>query len=133
MPGTPTPNLGLLVPTVGGDLNSWGAELNADLAIIDQLGVNTTLAQGASFTAVAGIGPITVYRLTTGAANINVNLPAAATCIGKTFVFKKADAGLGSAIILGSIDGQASYILSNQYQYLTVVSNGATFDVIGNG
>lgn len=133
MPGTPTPNLGLIVPTVGGDSNSWGAELNVNLQIIDLLGTSTTLAQGANFTAIAGIGPVTVYRLSTGAGNISVNLPAPGACIGKTFILKKVDAGLGSAIIIGAIDGQASYILANQFQYLVVNSNGSTFDVIGNG
>lgn len=133
MPGTPTPNLGLTVPIVGGDSNQWGAFLNIDLQIIDQLGVTTSLAQGASFTAVAGIGPITVYRLTTGGANINVNLPPPSVCAGKTFMFKKVDAGVGSAIVIGAIDGQASYILANQFQFLVVTSNGTSFDVFGNG
>jgi len=33
--GTPTPNKGYTLPTVNGDLNIWGTELNTSLSIID--------------------------------------------------------------------------------------------------
>lgn len=35
MPGSPTTIYGLIVPTVGGDTNSWGGELNTNLATLD--------------------------------------------------------------------------------------------------
>ena len=35
MPNSPTPNMGLTPPTVSGDFNEWGGELNNDLSIVD--------------------------------------------------------------------------------------------------
>jgi hypothetical protein len=132
MPSTPTPILSLTVPTVGGDANTWGTELNADLAILDNLGaaavipVNTT-----PYNATIGTFPETVFRCTTGASNMVFNLPAASLCSGKIFTVKKLDIGLGIVRVIGSIDGQTEYDLTNQYQYVRVYSNGVTFDVIG--
>lgn len=37
MPGSPTTIYGLTVPTVGGDTNNWGGELNTDLATLDTI------------------------------------------------------------------------------------------------
>src|SRR5271154_2592808 len=112
MPGAPTPNLGLTVPTVGGDNNQWGAEINGDLAIIDQLGVALTFPQGSSFLATQGLTPETTYRVTTGPGNVNASLSA--TTIGKIITIKKIDSGAGSVVVIGSIDGQGSYLLTNQ-------------------
>jgi hypothetical protein len=130
MPGAPTPNLGLTVPTVGGDNNQWGAEINGDLAIIDQLGIVLTIPQGGTFVATQGLTPEVVYRVATGPGNVNASLSA--TTIGKIITLKKVDAGAGSVVVIGSIDGQASYLLTNQFQYVRVQYNGATYDVIGN-
>jgi Chaperone of endosialidase len=33
--GTPTPNKGFTLPTVGGDFNTWGGELNGNFSILD--------------------------------------------------------------------------------------------------
>ena len=132
MPGTPTPNLGLTVPTVGGDSDAWGTELNGDLAIIDNLGAATVISQSASFNAVASVFPEVIYRVTTGAATITCTLPSPSACTGRIFTIKKIDAGVGQVSIVGSIDGQSSWVRATQWSYVRLASNGASFDVIGN-
>jgi hypothetical protein len=47
MPSGTTPNLGLTLPTINGDSNVWGNELNSDLIIIDEA-VPSFLAPGLS-------------------------------------------------------------------------------------
>src|SRR4029077_14831696 len=37
MPNAPTPIYGLVIPTVSGDTNIWGGELNGDLATLDTI------------------------------------------------------------------------------------------------
>lgn len=37
MPGTPTPIYGLVNPTVGGDTNAWGPEVNGNWSLLDTL------------------------------------------------------------------------------------------------
>lgn len=130
MPAGVTPILGMTIPAVGGDNNQWGAELNTDLAIIDSLGTSTSLPQGSSFTATGSITPETVYRVTTNGGTVTVTLNA--LVVGKILTFKQADGGAGKVVIVGTIDGQGSYVLSNQYQFVRLQWNGTTYDVIGN-
>jgi hypothetical protein len=136
MPGTPTPNLGLAVPTVGGDLDVWGGELNNDLAILDALGALGIINIATNTPAVLGIFPETVIRVTTGASNITFTLLPAAQCAGRIWTIKKVDAGVGIVTIVtadGSlIDGFPSWIRANQLAYVRVMSNGVSYDVIGN-
>lgn len=132
MPNSPTPNLGLTVPTVGGDANVWGAELNADLAIIDQLAAPTVVNVAANFTLSVAVYPEITYRAVGGAGGINGNLPNPAICLGKIFTIKKVDSGVGVVTVVGAIDGGTSWALRNQYSYVRVQSNGASYDVIAN-
>src|SRR5271154_3957542 len=125
MPGSPTPILGLPVPTVGGDNNTWGTELNAGLAIIDNLGAATVFNQNANFTAAVSVFPEVIYRVTTGGSMITATLPAPATCPGKIFTVKKIDAGIGQVVVSGAIDGAANWTIGTQWGYVRVSSNGA--------
>lgn len=134
MPGTPTPILGLVVPTVGGDTGAWGTEINGDLAILDSLGVANVYNVSSNFTAVTGVFPENIILCTAGAVNIGVSLPAAASCKGRIFLIKKIDSGIGNVQITpagGTIDGNANWILTNQYSFVRMVSDGVNFDVIG--
>ena len=137
MPGTPTPNLGLTVPTVGGDVGAWGAELNGNLAIIDGLGKVQVINISSSTPAVLGISPETIVRATTGGLTITYTLLPAAQCSGRIWTIKKVDSGLGSVSIVtadGSlIDGNASWTIANQFSYVRVMSNGVGYDVLANG
>jgi hypothetical protein len=132
MPGTPTPILGLAVPTIGGDSNLWGQELNGDLAILDNLGAVPIVPFLANIVASAGVFPEKTYEGTTGSATITCTLPAASVCAGKIFLVIKVDAGTGSITIVGTINGIANYSLGNQWQYARIQSNGTAFRVIGN-
>jgi hypothetical protein len=133
MPGTPTPILGLAVPTVGGDNNTWGGELNGDLAILDNLGAATVVATSISFTAAASVFPEVIYRVTTGAGLVTATLPAPSSIpVGKIFTFKKVDAGTGQVLVSGPIDGSTSWTIGTQFSYVRVANNGSTYDVIGN-
>ena len=132
MPGTPTPILGLAVPTVGGDANAWGGELNGDLAIIDNLGAAEVVNVAANFSVSIGVFPEIIYRATGGPGGITGTLPNPATCSGKIFTVKKVDSGVGAVIVSGLIDGGTSYNLTTQYSYVRLLSNGASYDVIAN-
>jgi hypothetical protein len=135
MPNAPTPNLGMIVPTVGGDFNNWGGELNADLAILDNLGVFSTFATAISVVAPLGTFPETMIYGTGGVAGITVTIPAAASVPGKTVLVKKMDATAGRVNvqpIAGLIDGFALYELVNQYQYVRLNSDGLNWNIVGN-
>lgn len=75
---------------------------------------------------------------TAGAGGITLTLPAASARAGLTYFIKRpsSDTGAGSVVInrAGSdtIDGQTSYTLSNQRQYVKLSSDGtATWQIIG--
>ena len=134
MPGTPTPNLQLIVPTVGGDSGVWGNELNTDLGIIDTLAIFpvTTLSASSllnyssqAFTFVNGVG---------GSGGITFTLPSTTGHAGKSFVIKKVDSAVGTVVILPfnngqPIDGNLSWILSNQYQFILMYTDGTQWFV----
>lgn len=55
MPGSPSPNKGYIIPTVFGDLNIWGNELNTNFTNIDlNLGGTLSVALSGSTAAVSG-------------------------------------------------------------------------------
>jgi len=137
MPGTPTPNLQLIVPTVGGDANIWGNELNTNLGTLDNLALAFTSNQSASFTAAANtFGPENAYKVTTGGSTITATLPTPSTCTGKIINVKKVDAGVGSVTVSATpavIDGNNTYVINAQYQFVRVQSNGTSWDILGYG
>jgi hypothetical protein len=132
MPDPTTPVLGLDLPIVGGDANTWGDSLNENFTIIDALGAAPTVNVNGNFPAAASPFPITILRVTTGASNIQINLPAPASIPGKIFVIKKVDSGSGQVTIIGAIDGQSSWIRQNQFSFVWLLSNGGSYDVIAN-
>jgi hypothetical protein len=135
MPNAPTPNLGLTVPTVGGDFNMWGGELNTDLAILDGLGSAAIFSPSINFPVQFGTFPETFVMAASGALGITVTLPPAATVPGRIVTVKKVDAVFANvtvAPIAGTIDGNATYLLGNQYQYVRVLSDGSNWKIVGN-
>src|SRR6267378_1141341 len=95
MPGSSTPNLGLVVPTVGGDVNAWGGELNSDLAILDGLGAFTVYQTAIGILVAFTVFPEVIVLATGGASGIAVQLPACATWRNKVGLVKKVDAAVG--------------------------------------
>ena len=134
MPTTPTPILNLTVPTVGGDSNSWGAELNTDLVTIDSLGAASVVNVSATYAATRPIYPEMILRVTTSGLNIPITLPSSASVAGKIYTIKKIDAGLGTVQILAAdlMDNQAEWDLTNQYAFVRLYANGSSYDVIGS-
>lgn len=138
MPGAPTPLLGLIVPTVGGDVNTWGTELNTDLGIIDSLGALAGNSSSVGRNFAFGINPITLAFETGGVGGITDTLPSAVGHFGEGFWIKKVDVGAGAVTINTSagqtIDGEAgggtSYSLVNPGQYVLVVSDGANYQIM---
>ncbi len=61
-------------------------------------------------------------------------LPAVASCTGQSFVFKKIDSSTNTLTITGSgsetIDGSNTYILTVEWESVTLFSNGVTWDII---
>lgn len=138
MPNNPTPILSLTVPTVGGDVNTWGNELNADLAAIDSLGGASILNTAVNVAPGFGICPINIIKATGGAAGIITTLPIVAARAGSVFVVVKIDTGVGAVVAVpasGSIyqNGSAtpSYTLSNAGQFVWLLFDGANYFVIG--
>ena len=128
-----TPILGLPLPTVGGDANTWGAELNVGLLISDNLGAASVVNVSSAYVATRPIFPETIIRVTTSGLNIPVTLPASASVAGKIYTVKKLDAGVGTVRILAAdgIDNQTEWDLTNQFQFVRVYANGSSYDVIG--
>jgi hypothetical protein len=74
-----------------------------------------------------------VIRVTTGSLAITITLPPAATLAGKFVTLFKVDAGVGSFSIVGLINGYAYWQISNQFGYVRLFGNGASYDVVGSG
>jgi hypothetical protein len=130
VPGTPTPILGLIVPTVGGDANLWGTELNTNLQTIDLVGATAIFSVSSNYTATISKSPLTLIKVTTSGLTINITMPDPATNTGKQYNIKKMDAGAGIVNVIATIDLQTSWQLTNQFQCLGITSNGVTYDVV---
>jgi len=96
------------------------------------LHVGTTISSSGSVSVGAG----TFYLVTTVGGNVTVGLPAAATCTNMVLSFKKLTAG--SDMILDpngseTIDGAATKSFSDQYSWVTIISNGANWFIISQG
>src|SRR5271156_2739425 len=136
MPNTPTPILGLAVPSVGGDVNLWGTELNTNFPILDELGDYPVLIVAASLSLAFFNVPETIVLCYGGAAGITLNLPIGIPAgIQRVLTLKKMDATVGTVLInalVSTIDGASSFGLFNQYQYVRLLWDGVQWDVIGN-
>ncbi len=137
MPGTPTPILGLIVPTPNGDDGIWATELNGDLEVLDGLGAVGIINISSDNGAILGVFPETVVRVTTGSGVVTFTLLAPSVAnAGRIWTVKKIDSGVGSVSIVVAggalIDGQPGWSLGNQGLYARFLSNGAGgYDVIG--
>src|SRR6202167_3353383 len=136
MPQTPTPTLGLAIPSIGGDVNAWGGELNGDLAIIDNLGDFPVLTVAASGILAFSNVPETIILAYGGASGITINLPIGIPAgINRAFTIKKMDATNGTVVsdaLVSLIDGSSAYELFNQFQFVKIIWDGNLWDVIGN-
>ena len=84
----------------------------------------------------AGAGN-TLVKGTSGAGGITLTLISAVGIAGRSMKIIKIDSGVGAVTITPNgtqnINGvNASYLLTNQYQYVVLESDGANWFVIGN-
>lgn len=74
--------------------------------------------------------------VTTGSSTVVLTLPSAVGNLGRTYLIKKVDSGLGivsvATVSAQTIDGQPSWDLTNEYQYIEVASDGANWNIIRN-
>jgi uncharacterized protein (TIGR02217 family) len=70
---------------------------------------------------------------TTGSSALTATLPSAVGLSGKVFFIKKIDAGSGAVTVVTTagqtIDGHATYILSDQWQFVELTSDGSNWQI----
>jgi len=138
MPSGHTTFIGLTIPTVGGDSNIWGTELNTNLNIIDLLGVGNVSNVSSNFSITYNAAAEQFYRVTTGGLTVTGTLPDPALIpLGKLFTIKVLDVGgsvniqcVNTAVL---IDGNITWFLANQYNFVRLQAVGSAYDVVGIG
>ena len=121
-------SVGLSMPpgwSVGGSPVTSSGTLAATL--------NAPLAKSVSY-ALADADNTVLF--TTGSSALTATLPTAVGIAAKRSTIKKVDSGSGAVTIATTssqtIDGQSSWSLPNQFQYLTVESDGSNCWVVAN-
>lgn len=122
------------------DQDLWGGYLNDDLDIIDtvmkqnaDLAAGTTSTKTASFT-VTTADQNTTFLIDATLGNVTVTLdPAATLGDGFNVAFKKTDASAFTITIDPNggetIDGAATYVITDQYEYIAIRTNGLNWFV----
>jgi len=94
--------------------------------------IANVLSKSSNFTAALQ----TAYLVTTGSSNITVTLPTAVGGSTQQLFVKKVDLGAGMVTIntvsSQTIDGYTVYDLINPYQYVTILSDGTNWQIIGD-
>lgn len=137
---TSTTNMGLLKPIVGNDTGLWGGQLNGDLDVLDLLAVypiNMRVQFGVLTLTYDLVRPISFEFCTAGSSDLNLTLPDAVSEEGKIFLVIKTDSGIGAVNLnpsgLETINGvNAPYILTNQWQYVGVITDGSNWTIVIN-
>lgn len=84
----------------------------------------------------ASITAHTVVEATGGAGGITLTLPAAASNTGRRFAIKKVDAAAGSVTVDANgaelIDADLTYVITDEDQYVVIVSNGTNWSIVAN-
>lgn len=115
------------------DPGSWAYE-----SLIGQLREWTPKARIRNVTASANISPLDGFiRADATSAAITLTLETAVGADGRVHIFKKIDSSSNAVTIDGNgtetIDGASSYSLSDQYDRVTLVSNGTNWEIVAEG
>lgn len=89
----------------------------------------TTDSSGTNTTISTTTGIEEVHLIDNGAAAVQITLPAASTA-GSGYKYQVKRLGTANVTISATIDGGSSFVLTNQYDSLTVVSNGTQYYII---
>lgn len=135
-----TTNTDFLPNTTGLNLGSPDQEWDGffqDLVVTGSINGGLTSAESIQNLATSqavgfALGVNTHIRATGGTLGITLTLPSPLNYAGRTMRFKKMDLTVGAVNLSGTIDGNSSYALTNQYQYVCVESSGSSWDIVGN-
>lgn len=95
-------------------------------------GSNTVQTISSNTTLTIAVNTNYLISATGGAGGITITLPAASTWAGQTVTIKKVDSGVGAVVVAGTIDGVSNYNLNQQWQYVTLKSDGSLILIVGN-
>jgi hypothetical protein len=132
--GTTTTNYGLYGDAVSATTN-YGLYVNRGISSLQGAVNLKQTSKTATYTADA-----TDYTIfcdaTSGAITIDLPSASATGATGRVYVIKKTD-NSGNAVTVDpnstqTIDGATTYVLSAQYKYVTIQSNGTNWFIIGN-
>ncbi|MHA1289726.1 MAG: LVIVD repeat-containing protein, partial [Candidatus Thorarchaeota archaeon] len=102
------------------------------LQISGSLGLNY-ISKSSDYTATADDNVIAVDA---SSATTTISLPSAAGITGRLYTIKKIDDSVNDVVVdpdsAETIDGSATYSLSSQWKYVTIISDGSNWLVIGN-
>lgn len=139
---TTTTNYSFILPGVNDptDQDLWGGYLNSNWTSIDsllKLASNTTTS---TKTTAYTITTADLNKLILGdatSASFTITLPPAATAAnGFVVSVQKIDASANTVTLDGdgaeTINGAANYVLTDQYQYVTVVCNGTSWTIVAS-
>lgn len=126
-----TPILGLQLPIVGDTADTWGAVINNDLSVIDNLAASVPISVSSTGASIAGVALETIELCVAGTGIIRT-LPDPNVNVGRIFTFVKTDATVGTVTIVGTINGVSNYVLINIYQFVRVVAGGGAWTVVGS-
>lgn len=80
------------------------------------------------------VTPGSIALVTTGAGTITATLPTAVGIVGQNAYIKKVDSGAGQVTVATTsaqtIDGLSTYVLTDQWQYAEVISDGANWQIV---
>jgi hypothetical protein len=101
-------------------------------------GGGTDTLQSASINTTLTVAASTNYlvKATAGAGGISITLPTSVGLAGQKVCIKKVDSGVGTVTVgttsAQTIDSSTTYPLTNQWQYVTVESDGSNWLIVGN-
>jgi hypothetical protein len=105
---------------------------NSTLDVQGSLAAKTTIGSSASYT----LGSEYTY-IYTGTTAATVTLPTAAGITGRMYTIKNASTNSSTLTISTTssqfLDGTLTYAMATQYQTVSVVSNGTSWNIIGYG
>lgn len=105
---------------------SWGAEAAAGGGSAPSV---TTDSSGTDSTITTTTGIEEVHLINNGAAAVVITLPAASTA-GSGYKYQVKRLGTANVTVSATIDAASSFVLSTQYDSVTLVSNGTQYYII---